>query len=354
MSVFSWKGVKDTTMTPKDSITYMKSFLRAGFMAMDPRSGAVKAYVGGPYYQYFQYDMVNSGKRQIGSTIKPFLYSLAMESGISPCEEMLHVQQTLIDENGTPWTPKNANKDKIGEMVSVRWGLQHSDNWVTAWLMKQLNPYTFVRLLHAYGLKNDIDAVVSLCLGTCDASISEMVSGYSVFANKGLRVDPLYVTRIEDNLGNVIDTFSPHIEEIVNEDVAYKMLNMLQSVIDAGTGNRVRRNYGITAPMGGKTGTTNDHSDGWFMGFTPSLVGGVWVGGEERSIHFDRMTEGQGAAMALPIFGLFIKKVFEDTGLGYSQSELFEIPARYSNPCGSYVEEDAVNKFPTEIDNNFN
>jgi penicillin-binding protein 1A len=335
MSVFAWKGLKDTVMTPMDSIRYMKHFLRTGFMAMDSHSGAVKAYVGDINFQYFQYDMINTGKRQIGSTIKPFLYSLAMESGVTPCDEILHVEQELMDENGRIYRPRNAGDKRIGEMVSVRWGLQNSDNWITAALMKRLSPYTFVRLLHSYGLQGKIDAVVSLCLGACDASISEMVSGYSAFANGGIRVEPLYVTRIEDINGNIIASFSTRTHQVITEDANYKMLSMLQSVIDAGTGNRIRRIHKITAPMGGKTGTTQNHSDGWFMGFTPSLVGGCWVGGEDRSIHFDRMSEGQGASMALPVMGIFLQKVYNDTQLGYSQSERFTIPQIYTNPCYS-------------------
>jgi len=333
MTVFSWNGGKDTIMTPLDSIIYMKSFLRTGFMAMDSRTGAVKAYVGGVNFQYFKYDMVNLGKRQIGSTVKPFLYSLAMESGMTPCDEMLHVEQHLMDENGRDYTPRNANKQRIGEMVSIRWGLQHSDNWVTAYLMKQLNPYAFVRLLHSYGLKSEIDPVVSLCLGTCDASVSEMVSGYSVFANHGIRIEPAYVTRIEDRAGNIIDTFSPQVAEIITDDACYKMLGMLQGVIDGGTGYRIRRDHKITVSMGGKTGTTQNHSDGWFMGFTPSLVAGTWVGGEDRDIHFDRMSEGQGATMALPIVGMFLQKVYNNPDLGYSQTERFEVSAKFANPC---------------------
>ena len=353
MSLFSWKGVKDTIMTPLDSIIYMKSFMRSGFMAMDSHTGAVKAYVGGIDYHHFKYDMVNMGKRQIGSTIKPFLYSLAMESGISPCDEMLHVEQHLLDENGINYTPGNANKQRLGEMVSIRWGLQHSDNWVTAYLMKQLNPYAFARLLHSYGLKGPIDPVVALCLGPCDASVSEMVSGYSVFANHGIRVDPVYVTHIENSSGNIIETFSPQVSEIINEDACYKMLSMLQGVIDGGTGNRIRRNYGITVPMGGKTGTTQNHSDGWFIGFTPSLITGAWVGGEDRSIHFDRMSEGQGATMALPILGLFLQKVYNNPNLGYSQTEQFEIPSKYADPCltVSDIENNSTN--PDGIDEFF-
>ncbi|MDR2057560.1 MAG: transglycosylase domain-containing protein [Dysgonamonadaceae bacterium] len=355
MSVFTWKGLKDTIMTPMDSIRYMKHFLRAGFIAMDTRSGAVKAYVGGINFQYFQYDMVNTGKRQIGSTIKPFLYSLAMESGITPCDELLHVQPELITETGEPWTPRTTTNKRIGEMVSVHWGLQNSDNWVTAALMKHLSPYTFARLLHSYGLHGKIDPVVSLCLGVCDASLNEMASGYSTFANGGIRVEPIYVTRIEDMNGNIIATFAPRSYEVISEDANYKMLGMLQSVIDGGTGNRIRRIYKITAPMGGKTGTSQNHSDGWFMGFTPSLVGGCWIGGEDRSIHFDQITEGQGATMALPIMGLFLQKVFADPLLGYSQSEKFKIPPAYANPChsSSSIEEE-MNYSSGEWDDIFN
>ena len=340
MRVFSWGGAIDTTMSPLDSIRYHKSFLRTGFMSMDPRTGHVKAYVGGIDYNDFQYDMVNGGRRQIGSTIKPYLYSLAMIEGISPCDEMLHVQQRLTDENGRLWEPRNSNKKRIGEMVSVQWGLQNSDNWVTAWLMSQLSPYTFVRLLHSFGLKNEMDPVVSICLGTPDVSVGEMVSGYTTFANKGIRVEPLYVTRIEDPYGNTIANFNSQMSEVLTEDASYKMLHMLKNVIDGGTGGRIRARYGIKAPMGGKTGTTQNNSDGWFMGFTPSLVSGVWVGGEDRSIHFDRMSEGQGASMALPIYGLYMQKVYADKTLGYSQEEDFDIPEQYQNPCKMATEEE--------------
>ncbi len=353
MTVFSWKGLIDTTMTPMDSIRYMKSFLRAGLMVMDPRTGAVKAYVGGTDYQFFQYDMINMGRRQIGSTIKPFLYSLAMEEGFTPCDEMMHVEQHLVDENGKPYSPRNANKKRIGEMVSLKWGLQNSDNWVSAYLMQQLSPYTFAQLLHSYGLQGQIDPVVSLCLGPCDASISEMVTGYSAFANRGLRTEPIYVSRIEDSNGNILATFTPNVVEVISEDASFKMLDMLRSVIDGGTGWRVRSKYSITAPMGGKTGTSQNHSDGWFMAFTPSLVGGVWVGGEERSIHFDRMSEGQAASMALPIFGLFLQKVYADPTLGYSQSENFEISSMYSNPCATYKADEINMDEPTGIDDIF-
>ncbi|MDH6534016.1 penicillin-binding protein [Parabacteroides sp. 52] len=333
MRVFSWKGPIDTIMSPWDSIRYHKSFLRTAFMSMDTRTGHVKAYVGGIDYNYFQYDMVNGGRRQIGSTIKPYLYSLAMIEGISPCERMLHVKQSLRDENGKLWEPQNSSPKNVGEMVTIQWGLQNSSNWVTAYLINKLSPYTFVRLLHSFGLNNQMDPVVAIALGTPDVSVGEMVTGYSTFANNGIRVDPLYVTRIEDSYGNTIASFSTQMNEVLTEDASYKMLHMLKGVVDQGTGTRIRFRYGIKAEMGGKTGTTQNNSDGWFMAFTPSLVAGCWVGGEDRSIHFDRLTEGQGASMALPVYGLFMQKVYADKTLGYSEEETFIIPPQYADPC---------------------
>lgn len=325
MSVFSWEGEKDTIMTPMDSIRYYKFFLRAGFMSMDPRSGHVKAYVGGPNYHYFQYDMAMVGRRQVGSTIKPFLYTLAMENGFSPCDEVRHVEYTLIDENGKPWTPRNANKKLIGDMVTVKWGLANSDNWITAYLMSKLNPYNLKRLIHTFGVRNrDIVPSVSLCLGPCEISVGEMVSAYTAFPNKGIRVAPLFVTRIEDNDGNVLATFAPEMQEVISVSSAYKMLVMLRAVVNEGTGGRVRR-LGVKADMGGKTGTTNYNADGWFMGFTPSLVSGCWVGGEDRDIHFDTMLHGQGASMALPIWTKYMVKVLGDKSLGYDENETFQL-----------------------------
>lgn len=332
MSVFSWEGEKDTIMTPMDSIRYYKFFLRAGFMSMDPRSGHVKAYVGGPNYHYFQYDMAMVGRRQVGSTIKPFLYTLAMENGFSPCDEVRHVEYTLIDENGKPWTPRNANKKLICDMVTVKWGLANSDNWITAYLMSKLNPYNLKRLIHTFGVRNrDIVPSVSLCLGPCEISVGEMVSAYTAFPNKGIRVAPLFVTRIEDNDGNVLATFAPEMQEVISVSSAYKMLVMLRAVVNEGTGGRVRR-LGVKADMGGKTGTTNYNADGWFMGFTPSLVSGCWVGGEDRDIHFDTMLHGQGASMALPIWTKYMVKVLGDKSLGYDENETFQLPEGY-DPC---------------------
>ena len=332
MSVFSWNGEKDTVMTPMDSIRYYKFFLRAGFMSMDPRNGHVKAYVGGPNHHYFKYDMAMVGRRQIGSTMKPYVYSLAMENGFSPCDQARHVEYTLIDENGKPWTPRNANKKRYGEMVTVKWGLANSDNWITAYLMSKLNPYELKRLVHSFGVRNrEIVPSVSLCLGPCEISVGEMVSAYTAFPNKGIRVAPLFVTRIEDNDGNVLATFSPEMQEVISASSAYKMLVMLRAVINEGTGGRVRR-LGVKADMGGKTGTTNFNADGWFMGFTPSLVSGCWVGGEDRDIHFDTMLHGQGASMALPIWAKYMVKVFGDKSLGYDENETFQLPEGF-DPC---------------------
>ena len=332
MQVFTWNGMKDTIMTPMDSIRYQKYYLRAGFMSMDPKTGHVKAYVGGPDFSNFQYDMVTSGRRQVGSTIKPFLYTLAMEEGRTPCDIESNTQPHLVDENGTPWLPRNASSARVGEMVTLRWGLANSNNWISARVMDKLSPYGFVRLLHSFGIRNHIDPVISLCLGPSEVSVEEMVTGYSAFPNKGIRIDPLYVTRIEDNNGNVIAEFTPQMHEVFSESTYFKMLPMLRDVIDFGTGGRVRRVYGITAPMGGKTGTTNNNSDGWFMAFTPSLVSGTWVGGEERAIRFDNMAQGQGASMALPIYGEFMKKVYADPTLPYSQTEDFDMTNEV-NPC---------------------
>ncbi|MDR2774315.1 MAG: transglycosylase domain-containing protein [Tannerella sp.] len=339
MSVFTWEGMKDTIMSPLDSIRYYKTFLHTGFMAMDSHSGHVRAYVGGIDYANFQYDMVTMGRRQIGSTMKPFVYSLAMIEGFTPCDRMLHVQQHLVDEMGKLWSPNNSTNKKVGEEVTLQWGLQNSSNWVTGYLMGQLSSYALERLLRSYGFTGPIDPVVSMCLGTPDISVEEMVGAYAVFANKGLGIEPMYITRIEDANGNTVASFNTQVYEVLSEDVTYKMLNMLQSVVDGGTAGSIRWRYGIKADMGGKTGTTQNQSDGWFMGFTPDIVAGCWVGGEERSIHFDTM-EGQGANVALPIYALFLKKVFADESLGYSEKATFDIPEAYKDPCAARNEKE--------------
>jgi penicillin-binding protein 1A len=335
MQVYSYDGLIDTIMSPMDSIRYNKYFLRCGFMSMNPHTGEVKAYVGGPDFSQFQYDMVNTGRRQVGSTVKPFLYTLAMEEGMWPCDKTILQPITLTDGNGKPWSPKNSsNLNKIGQPVSLRWGLANSNNWVSAYLMSLFSPEALVKIMRSFGIKGRIDPVVSLCLGPCEISVAEMVEAYTAFPNKGIRVEPLYVTRIEDANGHVIGKFTPQMHEIFSETTSYKMIYMMRAVVDGGTGGRIRSIYGLTMPMGGKTGTTQNNSDGWFMGYTPSLVSGVWVGGEDRSIHFDSMSEGQGASMALPIWALYMKKVLADKNLGYSSSEQFDVPNSFNADSG--------------------
>jgi penicillin-binding protein 1A len=354
MNIFTYKGSKDTVMTPLDSIKYHKFYLRAGFMAMDPYNGYVKAYVGGVSYDPFQYDMVMTGRRQVGSTIKPYLYSMAMEEGYTPCDKVVNEPITIITEAGAPWTPRNVDKDRLGETVTLRWGMAHSNNWISAYVMSHFSPYSFVRMLHSFGLNGQIDPVVSLCVGTCDATVAEMVSAYTSFANRGIRVRPLLVTRIEDNNGNVLAHFSPQMSEVFSETTSYKMLSMLRAVIDGGTGGRIRWKFGLTGQMGGKTGTTQNNSDGWFMGVTPRLVGGCWVGGEERDIHFDFTSEGQGANMALPIWAIFMKKVYGNPALGYSQSDYFEVPQDETYTCtGSTGETEDNQETSTSVFDNF-
>lgn len=335
MTVFSYTGDRDTVLSPMDSLRYLKFFLRTGFMSMEPATGYVRAYVGGPDYRQFQYDMVTKGRRQVGSTIKPYLYSLAMESGFSPCDQTINQTQTILTEAGQIWRPRDDGKEMIGELVTLKWGLSHSNNNISAFLMSKLSPYEFKNLLYEFGLRNlSIDPVPSLCLGPCDVSVAEMVSAYTAFPNKGVRTRPLFVTRIEDSEGNVLATFSARSNEVFSEETSYKMIDMMRAVITEGTGLRVR-NY-FRGDCAGKTGTTNNHSDAWFIGYTPELVTGCWVGGEDRDIHFDSMQFGQGSRMALPIWGIYTQKVYADSlRLNYSPSMKFDIPEDF-DPCGGY------------------
>ena len=332
MSVFSYRGEIDTVMTPLDSIRYYKTFLRCGFMSMCPQNGHVKAYVGGTDFMHFAYDMVMDGRRQVGSTIKPFLYSLAMENGFSPCDVAPNVQQTYMVA-GKPWTPRNASHSRYGDMVTLKWGLQQSNNWISAYLMSRLNPQAFVALLHEYGIRNpEIHPSMALCLGPCEITVGEMVSAYTAFVNHGIRSAHMFVTKIEDSEGNIIAQFQPRMNEVISEESANKMLYMLKSVVDGGTAGRLRFRYGMKGELAGKTGTTNNNSDAWFMGLTPTLVSGVWVGGDDRDIHFDSMAMGQGATMALPVFALYMQKIYKDKRLGYNENAVFDMPQGY-NPC---------------------
>ena len=337
MTIFTYHGSVDTTMTPLDSIKYYKSFLRTGFMSICPQNGHVKAYVGGLDFMHFAYDMVMEGRRQVGSTIKPFLYSLAMENGFSPCDLAPNVQQTYMVA-GKPWTPRNSGRSRYGEMVTLKWGLQQSNNWISAYLMSKLSPQAFVDLLRQYGINNpEIHPSMALCLGPCEITVGEMASAYTAFVNHGIRASHMFVTRIEDGDGNIIAQFTPRLNEVISEESAHKMLYMLKAVVDGGTAGRLRFKYNLKGDLAGKTGTTNNNSDAWFMGLTPTLVNACWVGGDDRDIHFESMSMGQGATMALPIFALYMQKLYQDKHLGYIENAVFDLPEGY-DPC-SFVEE---------------
>ncbi len=322
-------GSKSVTMTPYDSLMYMKTILRTGMMSMDPVTGYVKAYVGGPDFIHFQYDMVSRGKRQIGSTAKPFLYTLAMEQDFTPCSMFSNTQPVFGN-----WAPRNSSRARVGQMVDLRWALTNSNNWISARLVNELGAGTLANKMRMFGLSGYIEPTLPLCLGTVDVSVGDMVAAYTTFANHGIRVNPIYVTRIEDNQGNLIYSAVPHRTEVTSEEAYNRIVSILLNVVDSGTGASLRSRYGIHAQMGGKTGTTNANSDSWFMGFTPDLVTGVWVGGEERYIHFNSMAFGQGAKAALPIYGLYMKKVYADPKLPYSQDTKFDFPENM-DLCGS-------------------
>lgn len=348
MQIFTWKGIRDTTMTPLDSIKHYKSFFRAGFMAMEPQTGHIKAYVGGPDYRYFMYDMVSMGKRQVGSTIKPILYTLAMQEGLGPCDKVPNIQQTFILPDGTPWSARGGTK-RVGEMVTLRWGLANSENNISGWVLKQFTPEAVAQMAHKMGISSFIDPVPSVFLGTAEITVREMVAAYSIFANKGVYNSPVPVSRIEDKYGNVLAEFKPESREVITENTAYLMCNLLEGVVTSGTGVRLRYKYKLMNPMGGKTGTTQEHADGWFMGITPDLVGGVWVGAEDRSIHFQNLSNGQGASMALPIWALFLQKVQADPKVKLTERQ-FERPMGITKrlDCDETVSEAEAEKMDEE------
>lgn len=331
MTVFSWDTTAiDTVMSPLDSILYYKYFVRSGLISMDPHTGYVKAYVGGPDFRYFKFDAVKAQKRQVGSTIKPFLYTLAMQDGYSPCYKVPNVPQTFKDNDST-WTPASSGKKEFwGKMVTLKWGLANSENYVSAWLMKQFNPQSVIEVMHKMGIRSRIDPVNSVFLGTSDITLYELVGSYATFDNKGVYTEPIFVTRIEDKDGNVLLKFTPRIEEAISEENAYLMLNLLEGVVKEGTAGRLRWKYELMNQIGGKTGTTQNHSDGWFVGVTPNLVTGIWTGWEDRSIHFDNIGLGSGANMALPVFGLFMKKIYEDEMFGIMEADEFEPPLQFN------------------------
>ncbi|MDD3273463.1 MAG: transglycosylase domain-containing protein [Bacteroidales bacterium] len=332
MRVFTWKspGHIDTIMTPNDSIRHYKSFLRASFMAMEPQTGFVRAYVGGPDYRYFKYDNARQAKRQVGSTIKPFLYTLAMQEGYTPCDKVVNVPQTFI-VGDTTWTPESTDKPEwIGKHVTLKWGLTRSSNNISAYLMKQFGPFAMVDMAHRLGIKTHLDPVVSLCLGPADITLYEMVGAYNTFPSRGVHVEPTFVLRIEDKAGNVLGNFTGRKREAISESTAYLMVNLMQGVVNEGTAGRLRYKYIPNGPIAGKTGTTNDQSDGWFIGYVPKLTAGVWVGAEDRQVHFESLALGGGSNMALPIWGIFMQKVLKDGTLGITEYDTFLSPAGFS------------------------
>ena len=335
MTVFAWNGKRrtyvDTTMTPNDSIRHYKKHLRSSFIAMTPDEGHIKAYVGGPDFKAFQYDNARQSKRQIGSTIKPFLYTLAMQEGMSPCDQVANVPQTFIIAEDKIWTPKSTDRDEyIGNMVTLKWGLAKSSNNISAYLMKQYGPEAMVEMMRKMGVGSFLDPVPPLCVGSANISLYEMVAAYNTFPSEGVYVRPVFVTRIEDNEGNVLAQFSTKKREAISDKTAYLMANLMQGVVNSGTGAALRSRFGLTGEIAGKTGTTNNNADGWFIGYTPELTAGVWTGFENEQIHFNYIGNGGGSASALPIWGMFMTKVTSDPSLSkYYDKVAFDRPVGY-------------------------
>ena len=358
MQVFEWRqdpktkkwggAVVDTVMTPLDSLRYINGILRAAFMAIEPHTGHIKAYVGGPDFGYFEYDNVRQGARQVGSTIKPFLYTLAMQNGLTPCTEVVNVPQTFIIGDNT-WTPRSTDKSEtIGKTVTLKWGLTNSSNNISAYLMKQFGPEAMVKMMHKMGISSHLDPVPALCVGPADLSVYEMVAAYNTFPSMGRRPDPMMVTRIEDNEGNVLATFNESSKEVIDAETASLMVNLMQGVVNGGTAMRLRSSayYNLKGQIAGKTGTTNNNTDGWFIGYTPTITAGVWVGGEDKHVH-PSMNLGQGAHSALPIWGIWMQKVLKDGRLGVSENDVFLLSgSRLSEMNCTGGEDDASNVRP--------
>ncbi len=350
MRVYTTKGEKDTIMSPYDSIKYYKSFLQCGLMAVNPVNGNVKAYIGGINYKNFQYDHVIVAKRQVGSTFKPFVYTLAMQEGeFTPCSMVPNVPVSFEMGDGTTWTPKNSGDARDGEMVTLRWALANSVNYISAYLMKRYSPQTVITLCRKMGITSDIPEVPSICLGTPDISLFEMVGAFSAYANQGIYTQPNYLVKICDNKGNVLESFTQKkSQEVIDQQTAYLMVKLMQGVVEGGTASRLRYKYDLKMPIAGKTGTSQNNSDGWFMGFTPEIVGGVWVGAEDRSVHFRSTAQGQGANTALPVWALFIKKCYNDKSLKYDVKKQFQTPKNPVNvetDCSSPMEKNKDNIF---------
>lgn len=339
MTVYSLRGDIDTLMSPWDSIRYYKSFLHTGFISIEPSTGYVKAWVGGINHRHFKFDHVKVGRRQVGSTFKPFVYALAIQEGYSPCYQVANVRTCIETPGQVPWCPDNSDGNKgTGKMVTLRYALAGSINYVTAWVMKQFGPDAVITLVRRLGITAPIDAVPSIALGTPDISVFEMVAANATFVNKGTYVQPTFITRIEDKNGKVLEEFIPTTDEVFSEEKAYTMIQLMRGVVDRGTGSRLRGRYKLMNEIAGKTGTTQFNADGWFIGLTPELVAGCWTGGEERSVHFNSTNEGQGASMALPIWAKFFQKVYADKSLKISKNG-FPKPKNMGNielDCSAY------------------
>jgi penicillin-binding protein 1A len=325
MRVFSWDREIDTVMTPMDSIRYYKFFLRASLMSVEPGTGYVKAYVGGINYRHFKYDQVTMGARQVGSTFKPFLYTLAMQNGLSPCTKYANIQPIIYLDDGRTWEPRNSSTKDIGTEITLKYALATSNNWISGWLIKRFSPQSVIKIARNLGVTSAFDPVPAIVLGSSDLTLYEMTGAMNTFVNKGVYIKPIFVTRIEDKHGNVIETFIPEQNEAMSEETAYLMLNLMKGVVEYGTGIRLKSKYKFYNPIAGKTGTTNNHSDGWFMGMIPELTTGVWVGCEDRAAHFRTLSLGQGANMALPIWAIYMQKVYADTTINLSKGD-FEPP----------------------------
>lgn len=343
MRVWSLRGEIDTTLTPMDSIRYYKSFLQTGFVAMEPQTGYVKAWVGGINHKHFKYDHVKVGRRQVGSTFKTFVYAMAIQEGYSPCYQLPCVRTCVTDGLGKEWCPDNAGGDEKYEnkMITLKLALAMSINYVSAELIKRFGPNAVVNLARRMGITSPLDAVPAICLGTPDISVYEMVGANATYANKGTYVQPTFITRIEDKNGKVLEEFVPNTDEVFSEEKAYVMIQLMRGVCDYGTGTRLRFKHNLRNQIAGKTGTTQNNSDGWFIGLTPELAAGCWVGGEDRSVHFNSMEQGQGASMALPIWGKFFSKVYADKALKVSNGD-FEKPGALGEielDCSKYDKE---------------
>lgn len=355
MRVYSLRGDIDTLLSPYDSIKYYKSFLQTGFMAMEPQSGYVKAWVGGINHKHFKYDHVKVGRRQVGSTFKTFVYAMAVQEGYSPCFQLPCVRTCVTDGVGKEWCPDNAGGDEKYEnkMITLKLAMAMSINYISAKLIKMFGPEAVVNLARRMGVTAPLEAVPSICLGTPDVSVFEMLAANSTFVNKGTYIQPTFITRIEDKNGKVLLEIVPNSEEVFSEEKAYVMVQLMRGVCDYGTGTRLRFKHNLRNQIAGKTGTTQNNSDGWFIGLTPELCAGVWVGGEDRSVHFNSMEQGQGASMALPIWGKFFRKVYDDKHLKISQADFpspKNLDPKIEMDCRKY---DDLQSDPDSGDNQF-